>query len=863
MTLASWLTNNECDDEQRILFCIHLAKLLPKCLDGHLDPEQIDINENPISLVYNGNPRKIVEYSSPEDLREEKVSAFPSAVFSFGIILDELIRRVPYLTDKDWSTDEFLEQIDKSIPWFHPFDDDPMEDIILSCLKNDPAKRPQTINDLNNLILNNQEISTYIAKNNISFGENSQENNDTKVENSDSDSESNESQTEEEVDSGLAIGIDLGTSNSTVAYYHAGRVEIIGDRFIPSAIYFKEMDEDKWMYGSRALSRGVMYPDALFKHFKRHIGENAAQVFHCEPQGSAIDNKQRKYVIDTNIFIDDPYVIEGINEKDLIIIPKTVYEELGRRRSDPNTTEQADVAIDIIEKNMDRIIMEDSYLDLLPEDFFKSTDRNNNDRNDNKVLSVALHYNDKKTVLLSSDKALAQKATWLKAEFKVQNYKEFAHFRNITENTDSPGELKLTGKDGAVLFLKYLRNEVRKKIGYVNKAVITVPQKFSPIQRNEIKEAGLEAGFTDIILKTEPVAAAIAYGMEQKKDQTLLVYDFGGGTFDVTILQIKDGDFSTVGPGGGHPNLGGEDFTQVIIEDFKDKLLNGEILPDGDELDMTDEEASGLTHEEFIKNEFRIWKAAEQIKCSLSTIDEAKESMELSIAAGKRMTVEYRLNRDEFNDIAAELLSKARKALDETLQLAGLNREDIDMVIMAGGTSSIPIIADKVERYFGKKPYADRDPATLIAEGAALFADMEWNQNSTIDKQIKVFENTVTDLGVALKGHVFDCIIPINCALPVQKEKIYSLVKDNQEELRIECFTRNAGSNANKTLDESVPYIGQVYITNLPPLKRTEVEVAVLFRLTKEYELEVEVKLMDKNKNEIKQTTVKIDTIGV
>lgn len=678
----------------------------------------------------------------------------------------------------------------------------------------------------------------------------------------------------EEEEAGVAIGIDLGTSNSVVSYYRDGKynyIDISGKRLIPSAIYFKGKDESAWIYGDRALKRGVIYPDALFKHFKRHIGEEKEFSFHCEPHGEDLENAGRKYIIDTNIFIEDPAIIERIELPDEIVVPKTVYQELERRRSDSETSERAAAALASINQNEARVVFADSHMELLPEDWFQSDDRDNHDRNDSKIISVAYSMDDERTILLSNDyrkdNSVARKAEWLKAKFKVWNYEQFGFFSHIKDSSTSD-ELALTGKDGAVIFLKYLREEVRKRIGLVSKAIITVPQTFSPIQHNEIKEAGLSAGFSEVELRSEPMAAAVAYGLDQKDDKKLLIYDFGGGTFDVTIFRISENEFEPLAADG-DPNLGGEDFTQAVIDDFKDKLLEGEILPDGTEFDMTDEEASGLSHEEFMKNEMKIWEACEDMKCRLSTSDSEQKSIPLYLSPGERKDVDYELSRDEFDALTAELRGRARKKLDAVLQQAGLTRDDINVVIVAGGTSTIPSVVESVERYFGKKVYSDRDPATLIAEGAALYADMLWNQDSTIEKKIKIFDKTMNDFGVSVrtkKGQrAFDCVIPTGATLPMQQEKKYSLVKDNQTALDIECFTRDAGNTSTHipASDESIRYIGRVQISKLPPLKRDEVDVAVVFRLTKEYTLQVDVNLFDKQGNLIEQTTASIETIGV
>ena len=148
-----------------------------------------------------------------------------------------------------------------------------------------------------------------------------------------------------------------------------------------------------------------------------------------------------------------------------------------------------------------------------------------------------------------------------------------------------------------------------------------------------------------------------------------------------------------------------------------------------------------------------------------------------------------------------------------------------------------------------------------------MFADMKWNQNSTIARKVKIFDKTMSDFGVSVqspdKWRIFDAIIPVNSFLPLRKEKVYSLVSDYQKELLIECFTRDENSSAKRITDEDIKFIGKVKISNLPPLKKRDVDVCVTFNLTKEYELAVEVNLKDRQGKEINQTKVKIDTIGV
>lgn len=653
------------------------------------------------------------------------------------------------------------------------------------------------------------------------------------------------------------VGIDLGTTNSTVAYIKNGKchfLEVRNKMLIPSAIYFTSRDEEKWYYGEVALRRGIVNPDSLFKHFKRHIGKQEKLRFTFADQEKA-KVEPKTYVIDTNVFIDAPYIMDGIPKSDTIIIPKTVYEELGYREQEDATEEAAKTAKEEIEKYTSRITFADSDLDLLPgDDMFKKS-VNNHDINDNKIISIAMQYNDKNTILISSDKGVKQKSKWIKeAVFKVENLEEFQWEQNIKHNEDD--SMELSGKDGAVYFLRYLRKEIEKKMGTVSKAVITVPMEFSPIQTSEIKDAGIAAGFSEVEVHPEPIAAAVAYGMGKSEDSTILVYDFGGGTFDVCILR-KEGDNLIPISSDGDANLGGEDFTQCLVEDIEDRLL------DDYGLDMFSEEDSGLTHDAFVKNKLRIWTECERLKCDLSQEMESDVSISITVGQDKQEEFQCTYSRDQFNDITAELRARAKKALERALVKADLRREDIDAVILAGGTSSIPIVRQTVERFFGKQSFSDKNPATLIAEGAAVFADLRWNQETTIEKKIRIFDKTMEDFGVSLRYNIFDCIIPSDQSLPVRQLKQYELGKDYQEVLNLMVFVRSKGSSAERTMDDGIDFIGTVHISSIPPHKKDEVVVEVTFEITKEYVLNVGVRLLDKEGNEIRKANMDIEKVGV
>ena len=653
------------------------------------------------------------------------------------------------------------------------------------------------------------------------------------------------------------VGIDLGTTNSTVAYFQNGKchfLEVRNKTLIPSAIYFTSNDEGKWYYGEAALRRGILNPDSLFKQFKRQIGKQEKLKFTFADQ-ETIEATPKTYIIDTNVFIDAPYIMDGFSEDDKIIIPKTVYEELGYREQEDDTEEAAKTAKEEIEKYTSRIIFADSNLELLPDDDMFKKAVNNHDVNDNKIISIALQYNDKSTILISSDRGVKQKSAWIKeAAFSVETLEEFQWEQNVQLNADN--SMELSGKDGAVYFLRYLRKEITRKLGAVSRAVITVPMGFSPIQTAEIKEAGIAAGFSEVEVHPEPIAAAVAYGMGQSEDSTILVYDFGGGTFDVCILR-REGDSLIPISSDGDPQLGGEDFTQCLVDDIEDKIL------DEYDLDMFYEEDSGLTHDDFVKNKLRIWTECDRLKCDLSQQLESDISISLLVGQGRQEEFQCTYSREMFDAITAELRAQAKKSLERALMKANLKREDIDAVIMAGGTSSIPVVRQTVERYFGKKAFSDKDPATLIAEGAAVFADLRWNQETTIEKKIRVFDKTMEDFGVSLLNNIFDCIIPSDQTLPVRQSKQYELVKDNQEVLNLMIFVRSKGSHEERTMGNDIEFIGTVHISSIPPCKKDEVAVEVTFEITKEYVLNVGVRLLDKDGNEIRKAGMDIKKVGV
>ena len=886
MVLEDWILlqgdgNWRMPDEMRKHFAWQLALLAEKSSNGHLNGACIEIDDSNNTLSLNDDKSIRDEYAAPEILDGKASAGFSSAAFSVGVLLDEMRRGSTYWSEQKWDAPAFRAAIaEKGDEWLDVPQDDPLRKVIKACTSVHSEDRPWTLDELNALLRESGvPVPEKESENSESRNEEEQEKNHSntsgdeqteakKTEGNDSDESSDDyEETHHNVkESDVAVGIDLGTSYSTVAYYKDGQLhflEIRRQNSTPSVIFFE--DTDKQIFGETALRKGIAYPESLFKHFKRHIGEEKKFPFVCH-------NKQKKpesftYIIDTNAFINDPQILDGIDSRHHIIVPKVIYEELNYRLGEDATHYRAKEAIAAIDEKKDIILFENADMGRLPPDFFSYEDHTNNNRNDNRVLAIALAHNDPSTVVITSDRGIHTKAGWLRkeqgAKFQVKTLKEFQYEKST--KFDNPADIQLSGQDGEVLFLKYLRREMEKELGVVTHAVITVPQLFNTFERDKTKEAALAAGFSEVDLETEPVAAAVAYGLDQGEEKNLLIYDFGGGTFDVAIIR-RDGDGFHVLGTGGDPRLGGEDFTQMLVDRFMDQLL------DDEELDMNDEESSGLSHDEYCKNKEQIWSKCEQLKIDLSESDNEEVSIRVYVQPGSQKDVTFELSRDDFEDITGELVERSRKALEKALKSAGLSRGDIDSVIMAGGTSSIPCLHSFVEQYFGDQTpiMKDRNTATLIAAGAAAFADREWNPDSTIHQKIHIYENTIDDLGVGYKRdssdlhYRFDALVAAGTGLPCRSQsRDYSLPKDGTKDLTIMFYTRQAGSTAELTTDDGIRYIGKILIKDLPPLRQSESVVRVTFELTKEYLLNVMVNVLDRNENVVKSESVRINKVGV
>lgn len=673
------------------------------------------------------------------------------------------------------------------------------------------------------------------------------------------------------------VGIDLGTTNTVVSYIDEKNQLmnlIVGSKIIiPSAIFFES--PDLIYYGENALNRARKNSQSIVRLFKRIIGNsretiqvryNKIENETCKEDGSHI------FVVDTNCFCDDSDLLGYFRENETVVLPVTVSEELQFRAKQAETQYTAKSALQNLaekEKYACRIEYETSDLELLPKDFFRP--QTNNEKNDNKILSVAKKvsekYKDKEVVLITSDRELG-KIKAPQCDINAISLKEFK-LERLPEQQKLNSSFSLTGEDATRIFLKFVLEEICKKLNCDGaNAVITVPVNFNQMQVDATKRAALGAGFQDVYIQSEPIAAATAYSMDQETDRKILVYDFGGGTFDVAIVSFDEekNELHVLGTAG-DAHLGGQDITNKLTYYIKEKLR------DECGLDLFDEEESGITKEEYYANLQIIEREAERVKESLTYIqEESINILNLYTANGTPLSKEIPITREELVDEVSdpsgsdfetvnELVRRTIKCTEEAIQDANLQVEMIDVVILAGGASLMPLVQQKVKDFFGKAPFSDKDPATLIANGAALIAETHWAppKNVNIDRSTGSDrlrraptrrEKVIADLGVALfEGDEFDPVIRIGTPLPAKGTRTYYLLKDGQEAIDVKVYSRKRNNLTTKYT--RCDYLDTVSIRNIPELSKRDVVVNVTFEITEEYELKVSADIRNKNTGEI------------
>jgi len=391
----------------------------------------------------------------------------------------------------------------------------------------------------------------------------------------------------------------------------------------------------------------------------------------------------------------------------------------------------------------------------------------------------------------------------VEAEKKIVSYK-------VKEGADGGCKVAIQGKDYSpeeisAMILRKLKEDAEKYLGEkVTSAVITVPAYFNDSQRQSTKNAGTIAGLEVLRIINEPTAAALAYGLDKKENETILVFDLGGGTFDVSVLEVGDGVFE-VKATSGDTHLGGDDFDHCIVTWVADEFSNLE----GIDLRKDRQALQRLT------------EAAEKAKIELSSVIETNISLPFITAdATGPKHLEIKLTRARFNELTRHLVERCRAPMEGALRDSKLTYENLDEVVLVGGSTRIPAVQDLVKSLTGgKEPNQSVNPDEVVAVGAAIQAGVLGGEV----KGVVLLDVTPLSLGIETMGGVMTKLVERNTTIPTRKSEVFSTADDNQTAVDIYVF------QGERPMARDNKLLGNFRLDGIPPASRGQPKVEVTF----------------------------------